>query len=410
MPRDPAALLSVLALSAAPMATQLIPPPSPKPDLPPLSYVCPMPADADVIEDKPGTCPKCGMRLNPIRLDTTWTCPVHAAVHKDKRGTCPIDGRDLIPMTMSVDWTCKDTEARSLQPGACPDGSPMAQEYLPRPHGNHNPQHGGQFFMAPDNWHHLEGAYPRANVFRLYLYDDYTKPLPRAQVRAVTAQVVRQGQTFPLVSAQHGRYLVAKMGPAALPVTLEAKVAFKAGAPPYVFDFSFGTYSKDQAVSAPTITKVAPVAPPAAILATPAVEASAMTVVAEPTSSPTPLPSGVDTTLIALPIPDTVPELLAQLHTRTVQIRGLIDEGLFGEIYVPAFQAKDLAVALEAHESELPPDRRPASEAAIAALVREAYLLDAFGDLGNRQQISAAFNEFAAASTEIVSIFQRQQP
>ncbi len=77
---------------------------------------------------------------------------------------------------------------------------------------------------------------------------------------------------------------------------------------------------------------------------------------------------------------------------------------------MPAFQAKDLAVALEAHQSEVLPARRPTSEAALSTLVRDAYLLDAFGDLGNKQQISDAFTDFSAAVTEILASFPRQQP
>ena len=106
-----------------------------------------------------------------------------------------------------------------------------------------------------------------------------------------------------------------------------------------------------------------------------------------------------------LPIPDTVPEIVAQLRTRTDQIRSLIDKGLFADVYVPAFQAKDLALALAEHGRELAPDRRRIAEPAIAKLVRTAYLLDAFGDLGNKQQISAAFVEFTAASNAILSAF-----
>jgi hypothetical protein len=115
-----------------------------------------------------------------------------------------------------------------------------------------------------------------------------------------------------------------------------------------------------------------------------------------------------DAALFAQPVPDTVAGIVGQLRTRTDQIRGLIDRGSYAEVYVPAFQAKDLAVALEPHISELSVDFRDAAEAAIANLVREAYLLDAFGDLGNKQQISAAFAEFADAEQKIHSSFPSQ--
>jgi hypothetical protein len=115
-----------------------------------------------------------------------------------------------------------------------------------------------------------------------------------------------------------------------------------------------------------------------------------------------PVPLGVDPALIPLPIPDAVPELLAQLRTRTNQIKRLIDAGAFDGIYVPAFQAKDLAVALEAH-NELPADNRKSIEPAIAQLVRSAYLLDMLADIGNKQQTLDAYERFAAAVTDIES-------
>ena len=46
-------------------------------------------------------------------------------------------------------------------------------------------------------------------------------------------------------------------------------------------------------------------------------------------------------------------EMLAELRKRRTEIDGLIKKGDFGAIWVPAFQAKDLAVALEPHVGHL---------------------------------------------------------
>src|SRR3954471_5377085 len=130
--------------------------------LPPLSYVCTMPADADVIDDKPGKCPKCGMALVPVRLDSKWWCPVHQALEvHDGPGKCRRDGRDLVQVTVSEFWTCGDSaDKKLLEPGKCADGAARKINYELRAHGDHNPRHGGQFFMATDAWHHVEGTYP----------------------------------------------------------------------------------------------------------------------------------------------------------------------------------------------------------------------------------------------------------
>jgi hypothetical protein len=388
--------------------------------LPPISYVCPMVQDAEVIEDKTGKCPKCGMELVPIRLDSVWTCPVHSVIKESKPGQCPIDHRDLVQVTMQLSWTCPG-RPDSNSPGTCPDGTARAKKYSPRAHGNHNPQHGGQFFMAPDNWHHLEGTLPRAGVFRLYLYDDYTKPLPRDQVQKTTARLVlnetfdqstktsKEVSAVRLVPAQNGRYLEARIGQAALPAQMTAKIKFQPAAAEHRFDFTFAEYSKEPI--APTTNTTAraaaatPPQPPAAAAPTPAASAAP----AASSSSAAAAPAGVDPGLVPLPIPDSVPEILTQLAQRTEQVRRFIDQGSFASVYVPAFQAKDLALALDQRTKDLSSDRRRAADPAIKQLVRSAWLLDAFGDLGNREHIAEAFEQFAAAAKEIQTVFAGPQ-
>jgi hypothetical protein len=110
-----------------------------------------------------------------------------------------------------------------------------------------------------------------------------------------------------------------------------------------------------------------------------------------------------------VPIPDTMAGIVEQLKIRDGQIRDLIRQGNFGAVWVPAFHAKDLAVALEPHVGHLSPRARDSAEPAIQRLVRYAWLLDAFGDVGNRQQLETAYIAFSSAVTEVATAFAGAQ-
>lgn len=63
-------------------------------------YTCSM--HPEVVSDKPGKCPKCGMDLVPTVLggsttEKQYTCSMHPEVVSDKPGKCPKCGMDLVP-------------------------------------------------------------------------------------------------------------------------------------------------------------------------------------------------------------------------------------------------------------------------------------------------------------------------
>jgi hypothetical protein len=398
------ATLVVLSITAAFAAQR---PPAPALKLPPLSMTCPM--HPDVVESRSGACPLCKMSLVPVRLDTAYMCPVHTTVMSDAAGTCRLCRRQMMPVTVAVTWTCLTQPAIDrIDPGACPDGSAMIRRRSLRPHGNHNPQHGGQFFMAPDNWHHLEGTLPRERTFRLYLYDDFARPLPAAEMKRVQARVVTRETydaatrktteitAFPLRASRDGAFMEARVDAAKLPAELTAKVRFKADAPEYRFDFTFAGLSKEPAAAG---SRAAPARAPApARVSQPATEPVSIPVASAPASAGEPA-------LVATPIPDTIAGILEQLTLRDAHVRGLIEQGNFAAVWVPAFQAKDLAIALEPHLAHLSPQARADAEPAVQRVVRMAWLLDAFGDVGNRQQVESAYAAFTRAVGETTKAF-----
>jgi len=65
----------------------------------PVVYVCPM--HPEVVNEAPGSCPKCGMKLlAQAAEDTTYVCPMHPDVTSDKPDRCPKCGMKLLPESM----------------------------------------------------------------------------------------------------------------------------------------------------------------------------------------------------------------------------------------------------------------------------------------------------------------------
>ncbi len=68
-------------------------------------YTCPM--HLEVLRDRPGDCPKCGMALEPLSpvpaasSKTIYTCPMHPEIEQDHPGDCPKCGMALEPKTIS---------------------------------------------------------------------------------------------------------------------------------------------------------------------------------------------------------------------------------------------------------------------------------------------------------------------
>lgn len=70
------------------------------------TYTCPM--HPEVRQEGPGSCPKCGMALEPLRVEAPkerveYTCPMHPEIVRDRPGNCPICGMALEPRTVTAE-------------------------------------------------------------------------------------------------------------------------------------------------------------------------------------------------------------------------------------------------------------------------------------------------------------------
>ncbi len=262
------------------------------------------------------------------------------------------------------------------------DGAPGA-------HMDHGPRHGGRVFMAPDSFHHIEGAYPEAGVFRLYATDNYREPVDvtlwmgrvvlEEEYDADTDEFV-EVTSFPLLPSPDGAYLEAEVGELSMPAEFIAKIQLVEDYPEDRFDFIFTEFS--------TVAAIADAA------------------VSPPAGAPESLPLAER---IRPRIPDATSDIVADIGSRNDEIRSLVAEGGFTEIFIPALQSKELALALHDRAETLPVRERNDVRIAVRSLVRAAWLLDWYGDLGNKQQVSDAYDILNEAVAEITRVYDDVQ-
>ena len=258
------------------------------------------------------------------------------------------------------------------------DGAPGA-------HMDHGPRHGGRVFMAPDSFHHIEGAYPEPGVFRLYATDNYREPVDvtlwmgrvvlEEEYDADTDEFV-EVTSFPLLPSPDGVYLEAEVGELAMPAEFITKIQLVEDYPEDRFDFIFTEFST--------------------------VAAAADVGVSPPVDAPESLPLAER---IRPRIPEATSDLVADISSRNEEIRTLVAEGGFTEIFIPALQSKELALALHERAEALPVRDRNDVRIAVRSLVRAAWLLDWYGDLGNKQQVSDAYDILNAAVADITRVY-----
>lgn len=354
-----------------------------------VAWTCPV--HREVHSDSEGTCPICQEILVRTLITRSWTCPLHSVITEKEAGRCPICQRSLIPITMEIGWICPmHQEIYEMHEGTCPICKmDLVRKDRARPHEDHNPKHGGIFFMAPDNWHHLEGTYLEPGIFRVYFYDNYSQPISPKDFegRIVLGETydselreIRETESYPLDAITHQDsdvvYMEAQVDKKNLPAEIITKIKFETDGPEERFDFIFADYSvttnNERLIENTTQT----------------VGGEAQ-LFAEQTKA----------------IPDDPSEIAFEIATRDLKIQLLIRRGRFNEIWVPALESKDLVLALNKHLSELESHQKQLLRIAMKDVVRAAYMLDWYGDLGNKQLVSEAYMLFGKAVRDIKSIY-----
>jgi hypothetical protein len=241
---------------------------------------------------------------------------------------------------------------------------------------DHSPLHGGQFFMAANNYHHIEGALPQPGEFALYVYDDYKKPLdPRNFAGEVVFETYDKAKEewlearYPLEAGEPGTLFLRARIPETMPAEFFASV-WLAGERAR-FDFFFEEPSRE--LSAAELERYAALGPH---------------------SHQRP----------PLTIPGTAAEIAVELERRTELLRELVSREDWLALHVPAFDAMDLAQALLDQLEGLSARDRGRVRQAVARTLQSAAELDRAGDLADAGRALRAFARYDEAVETLLDV------
>lgn len=225
-------------------------------------------------------------------------------------------------------------------------------------HTTHYPRHGGQLFPIASDTLHIEGTWPSQRVFRLYVYDVDSRPLPIERLRAITARVEASGATSSLVLREKESYFEARIPSLKAPAQLAVQLALADGKSDGVL-FIFPANTDDRA----------------------------MTFALQPTV-----------------IPPTIALTVAALGADINDANLLMEQHQSAYVFGAAIRVRDHSLSLERFLPSLG-ESRLLAESKIREAVRTSWLLHLAADEGTLLQTQTALEEMRRAVEELTRTF-----
>lgn len=190
-------------------------------------------------ENLVGAASEMSAKCDALIVAANWSDPIGVREHYQHLYAFLEQCEKFVPRTYICPMGC-EADKTYPKPGKCPDCGMNLSDT--RAHTDHQSKHGGTFFMASDYLHHLEGTLTTEGEFRVYFYDEYTKPLT-ASVFTAQAEIwgpdekVRKLSLRPADSAAYLSTGILKF--AAYPLRIKLLVDFRDGKESQRFDFDF---------------------------------------------------------------------------------------------------------------------------------------------------------------------------